>query len=386
MEPLPPGFEPPDEPLPPGCERPATCALPPPPPGPPPSNAYYAPGYYPVPATSYEQQRYYNSQQSNFAPQYGYAQQQQPFYPERREHKRVRPEDVPAGPAGPIKKHRLDHPTTFVIAGGSSGAGFCFELKEALGRLGHATEVAKWKGHYEAHLNANVQLLEDCANDAAKVSEDASVLLVGNSFGCRVVAELLARRGDPALASRNAKKPLHPNVILDGAVFVSYPLYGPSAPRDAKGDRAHVLNKIRATAKCLFVSGEKDEFLDRTSGGTAWRKEHMPRGVAALRAVAADLPCAEGITVVGVENTGHNALKAGRKKVEPAKELMLRALEPFIEAFHGVELPIDTALPPGDDEPDDGGGLNVAGALKSHVRNADLPMRNKKVAGADQRI
>ena len=142
MEPLPPGFEPPDEPLPPGCERPATCALPPPPPGPPPSNAYYAPGYYPVPATSYEQQRYYNSQQSNFAPQYGYAQQQS-FYPERREHKRVRPEDVPAGPAGPIKKHRLDHPTTFVIAGGSSGAGFCFELKEALGRLGHATEVAK---------------------------------------------------------------------------------------------------------------------------------------------------------------------------------------------------------------------------------------------------
>ena len=400
MEPLPPGTSAPagcalpvEEPLPPGCEPASGCALPPPPPGPPPRGAYAAYGYYGQAPGSSQPSSYYGApaargvqqqqrQRYGGGPPYGrWPDDGGPFrsmqsHRERtikRERATEAAFEVAQTTQGPIKRHRLLHPTTFVIAGGSSGEGFCYELKEALSRLGHATEVAKWNGHYEAHMNANVATLEKCANDAAKVSEDASVLLVGCSFGCRVVAECLARRGD---AKRAAKaKALHPNVIVDGAVFVSYPLYGPAAPRDAKGDRALVLAKLPERSKLLFVSGEKDEFLDRTSGGTAWRKEHMPRGVAALRAVAADLPCAEGITVVGIENTGHAALKAGRKKVEPAKELMLRAMEPFIEAFHGIDLAIDTKLSaqPDDDDDDDQGPKFP----RSHVRNSELPAKDR---------
>ena len=38
-----------------------------------------------------------------------------------------------------------------------------------------------------------------------------------------------------------------------------------------------------AATRLLFVSGEKDEFLDRTTGGTAWRKGAVPRGADATR-------------------------------------------------------------------------------------------------------
>ena len=71
-----------------------------------------------------------------------------------------------------------------------------------------------------------------------------------------------------------------------------------------------MLQALPASTRLLFVSGEKDEFLDRTKGGTAWRDVGAARGVAALRAAAADLPCAAHATVVGIENTGQQPLRA----------------------------------------------------------------------------
>jgi len=370
-----------DEPLPPGVEAPSGCALPPPPP-PPRSRPEYTNTYNPGYGGGH---RYRGGGGYGGIPERGSP----PFGRDgltpgaldvsiNSDARKRSYEDQPGHAQGPIKRHRLLHPATFVIAGGTSGAGFCYELKEALGRLGHATEVTKWAGHYSAHMNANVALLEKCATEAANVSEDAAVVIVGNSFGCRVVAEFLARRGDPKRAAKAA--PLHPNIVADGAVLASFPLYGPAAPRDAKGDRREVLTRIPATAKLLFVSGEKDEFLDRTQGGTAWRRETAPRGVAALRAVAADLPCAENVTVVGIENTGHNALKAGRKKVEPAKELMLRALAPFVEAFHGVDVPLDTRLDPGDGESSDDGKDAAAPQKRRGPRGRGMGQSDGRVA------
>ena len=55
-----------------------------------------------------------------------------------------------------------------------------------------------------------------------------------------------------------------------------------------------------------------------------------------MRAAAADLPCAAHATVVGIENTGQQPLRAGRKRTEPAKALVLRALAPFVDALAGV--------------------------------------------------
>ena len=40
--------------------------------------------------------------------------------------------------------------------------------------------------------------------------------------------------------------------------------------------------------------------------------------------------------MVGIENTGQQPLRAGRKRTEPAKALVLRALAPFVDALAGV--------------------------------------------------
>ena len=155
------------------------------------------------------------------------------------------------------------------------------------------------------------------------------MLLVGDGYGGRVVAHLLARwasDGEPPPA----------NVFADAALLVGYQLYGAAPPRNSGDDRLALLQALPASTRLLFVSGEKDEFLDRTKGGTAWRDVGAARGVAALRAAAADLPCAAHATVVGIENTGQQPLRAGRKRTEPAKALVLRALAPFVDALAGV--------------------------------------------------
>jgi hypothetical protein len=243
--------------------------------------------------------------------------------------------DAPAEPvaetraAAPTRKHRLNTACTFVIAPGASGANFCYELTECLRRLGHATEVEKWHGAYSKDIKRNADRLERFAKEAAAASgPGCRVLLVGDGYGGRVVAHLLARwaAGEPPPA----------NVFADAALLVGYQLYGAAPPRNSGDDRLALLQALPASTRLLFVSGEKDEFLDRTKGGTAWRDVGAARGVAALRAAAADLPCAAHATVVGIENTGQQPLRAGRKRTEPAKALVLRALAPFVDALAGV--------------------------------------------------
>ena len=91
------------------------------------------------------------------------------------------------------------------------------------------------------------------------------MLLVGDGYGGRVVAHLLARwasGGEPPPA----------NVFADAALLVGYhQLYGAAPPRNSGDDRLALLQALPASTRLLFVSGEKDEFLDRTKGGTAWR-------------------------------------------------------------------------------------------------------------------
>ncbi len=247
----------------------------------------------------------------------------------------ARPGDAPAEPvaetraAAPTRKHRLNTACTFVIAPGASGANFCYELTECLRRLGHATEVEKWHGAYSKDIKRNADRLERFAKEAAAASgEGCRVLLVGDGYGGRVVAHLLARWADG--------EPPPANVFADAALLVGYQLYGAAPPRNSGDDRLALLQALPASTRLLFVSGEKDEFLDRTKGGTAWRDVGAARGVAALRAAAADLPCAAHATVVGIENTGQQPLRAGRKRTEPAKALVLRALAPFVDALAGV--------------------------------------------------
>ena len=87
---------------------------------------------------------------------------------------------------------------------GASGANFCYELTECLRRLGHATEVERWHGAYSKDIKRNADRLERFAKEAAAASgEGCRVLLVGDGYGGRVVAHLLARWA--ATASRRPR-------------------------------------------------------------------------------------------------------------------------------------------------------------------------------------
>ena len=115
----------------------------------------------------------------------------------------ARPGDAPAEPvaetraAAPTRKHRLNTACTFVIAPGASGANFCYELTECLRRLGHATEVERWHSAYSKDIKRNADRLELVAKEAAAASgPGCRVLLVGDGYGGRVVAHLLARWAD----------------------------------------------------------------------------------------------------------------------------------------------------------------------------------------------
>ena len=130
-----------------------------------------------------------------------------------------------------------------------------------------------------------------------------------------------SRRPPPrALGRRRAAA--RERLRADAALLVGYQLYGAAPPRNSGDDRLALLQALPASTRLLFVSGEKDEFLDRTKGGTAWRDVGAARGVAALRAAAADLPCAAHATVVGIENTGQQPLEqeeSGRSRRRRAR-------------------------------------------------------------------
>ena len=148
---------------------------------------------------------------------------------------------------------------TFVVCPGAGG-GDCAALTQALATFGKTTTIAngKWAGNFPSQMGANVQLVVDAARRAA--ADGAPVILVGHSFGCRVVAELLTSE---AIPKPSGVQRLPANVITSGAVLESFPLYGPSPPKPST-DREVSIRNLPSGSKILFLSGAKDEFLDRS--------------------------------------------------------------------------------------------------------------------------
>ena len=133
---------------------------------------------------------------------------------------------------------------------------------------------------------------------AINASTEGPVVLVGSSFGCRVVAGLLKQRG---AAWRNS------------AVMVSYPLYGDNA----RSDRVTALREVGSDSKLLFHSGSRDEYLDRRG----WRGQDVPTGRAALEAVVS---CNATYSIV--DGVGHSSCGSRRAKdqLQAAIEKLLR--------------------------------------------------------------
>jgi len=168
------------------------------------------------------------------------------------------------------------------------------QVVEVLSRLGRVVTFSDFKTWPNSMPN-NIKKLQAAAINA---SQDGPVVLVGSSFGCRVVAGLLKTRG---AAWRNS------------AVMVSYPLYGDNA----RSDRVAALREVNADAKLLFHSGSRDEYLDRRG----WRGQDVPTGRAALEAVVS---CNATYSIV--DGVGHSSCGSRRAKdqLQAAIEKLLR--------------------------------------------------------------
>ena len=110
----------------------------------------------------------------------------------------------------------------------------------------------------------------------------SAVVLCGASFGCRVVAEVMAR--DP------------PPYVSRTIVLCGYPLIGQSG---SSTDRTGHLLRLPADVRACFVEGDKDPFLG-------------PTGLASLREVAGRMAAAHEIHVVA--HGGHTVPQAGALK------------------------------------------------------------------------
>ena len=168
------------------------------------------------------------------------------------------------------------------------------QVVEVLSRIGRVVTFTDFKT-WPNSMPSNIKKLQAAAINA---STDGPVVLVGSSFGCRVVAGLLKQRG---AAWRNS------------AVMVSYPLYGDNA----RSDRVAALREVNADAKLLFHSGSRDEYLDRRG----WRGQDVPTGRAALEAVVS---CNATYSIV--DGVGHSSCGSRRAKdqLQAAIEKLLR--------------------------------------------------------------
>ncbi|CAH0371151.1 unnamed protein product [Pelagomonas calceolata] len=168
------------------------------------------------------------------------------------------------------------------------------QVVEVLSRIGRVVTFTDFKTWPNSMPN-NIKKLQAAAINA---STEGPVVLVGSSFGCRIVAGLLKQRG---AAWRNC------------AVMVSYPLYGDNA----RSDRVAALREVNADAALLFHSGSRDEYLDRRG----WRGQDVPTGRAALEAVVS---CNATYSIV--DGVGHSSCGSRRAKdqLQAAIEKLLR--------------------------------------------------------------
>ena len=192
--------------------------------------------------------------------------------------------------AAPPKRLKTG-PTTFLYVKPSRDV---VEVLETMGTVVTFTEFKTWPNS----MPNNITKLEAAA---IKASEHGPVVLVGTSFGCRVVAGLLAKRGA---------------AWADKAILVSYPLYGDSAKAP---ERVSALTRVHVGTKLLFHSGSKDEFLDRSG----WRGAGAPTGAAALKAVLAESGAVPTYSIVDGARHGSCSSKKAKEQFRASVAVFL---------------------------------------------------------------
>ena len=107
------------------------------------------------------------------------------------------------------------------------------------------------------------------------------ILLLGHSFGCRVLLEFIQAHGNE-LPDWN---------VLDAVVCQGYPLFKSGVPETDPNNvkRAAHLRNLGSTTKTLIVQGEQDSFLG-------------PRGMASLQDLVESLEDTHNVSLVQFRN------------------------------------------------------------------------------------
>ena len=204
--------------------------------------------------------------------------------------------------SSPKKKTKAKEKKNYVfLVCPGAGGGDCKDLVEVLQTLGRTQSVKKWVGNFPSQMKGNVELLRS----TAAPKKDEVLVYVGHSFGCRVIAEGLKDDAVPA-------------------ILESYPLFGPSKPKNSGTDRVAPLKAIPKGRFVLAVSGTKDPFLDRD-----WLDKKAPTGTPALQAVLDESPCTSRL--VTVDGAGHNTLKVAKSKQLTNRGILRDAIASFLD-------------------------------------------------------
>eukprot|EP00934_Nitzschia_sp_Nitz4_P004352 Nitzschia sp. Nitz4//scaffold193_size40683//30240//31007//NITZ4_007503-RA/size40683-processed-gene-0.13-mRNA-1//1//CDS//3329540291//4342//frame0 len=233
---------------------------------------------------------------------------------------------APSEPATEKRKAAALKEVVFVVCPGASSKE-PKELNNALQQLGSTIVLPKWKGIMPNHVKANIDLVLETCQEAAEKYPEKSIILAGHSFGTRIIVILLTNIDNGTVDE------LPKSLVTDVAILESYPLYGPTPPKPTT-DRAATLEKAPHNLRCLFFSGEKDEFLDRCK---AWRGSKANLGEAALREVVDKMACSQSAKVVIVPNGKHNALKASKSNQYDVTSSFLDAVRSMLNDSYRLQ-------------------------------------------------
>jgi predicted alpha/beta-hydrolase family hydrolase len=129
-----------------------------------------------------------------------------------------------------------------------------------------------------------------------KKHPEKRILLVGHSFGCRVICDFM----------QNSRDALQENHVLDAIVCQGYPLLKSADTLDPNNvKRAAHLQNLPTTTKTLIVQGEGDSFLG-------------PRGMASLQDLLGTLEDCHDFSLVQVPKCGHDVTAKAIPQVRQA--------------------------------------------------------------------
>ena len=152
-----------------------------------------------------------------------------------------------------------------------------------------------------AGCGRNVGRVKNVCELAAQSVPNATIFLVGSSFGNRVICE--------AMRSNRAELPAR---VSHKMVCTGYPLHGDGNPEGADPKRLNSLRNLPASTEVLFLSGKYDTHLGKEG-----------RGLASLRDVMAQMACTA--TLVEVPCGVHTVPNVTQKRELRAQHDMTEA-------------------------------------------------------------